>query len=77
MKVHVPAALPPPRERAPDTHCIGGWVGPRAGLDTVVKTSQPLPGLEPPIIHPLAQRHIIIIIIIIVVVTGEGIAQSV
>jgi hypothetical protein len=22
-----------PRERAPDTHWIGGWVGPRAGLD--------------------------------------------
>jgi hypothetical protein len=26
-----------PRERAPGTHWIGGWVGPRAGLDTVVK----------------------------------------
>jgi hypothetical protein len=26
-----------PRERAPGTHCIGGWVGLRAGLDTVVK----------------------------------------
>jgi hypothetical protein len=25
-----------PRERAPDTHCIGGWVVPRAGLDAVV-----------------------------------------
>jgi hypothetical protein len=21
------------RERAPGTHCIGGWVDPRAGLD--------------------------------------------
>ena len=28
---HAPAALPP-RER-PGTHRIGGWVGPRAGLD--------------------------------------------
>ena len=27
---HVPAGLPPER---PGTHCIGGWVGPRAGLD--------------------------------------------
>jgi hypothetical protein len=27
---HTPPALP--RER-PGTHCIGGWVGPRAGLD--------------------------------------------
>jgi hypothetical protein len=26
-----PAALPP--GKIPDTHCIGGWVGPRAGLD--------------------------------------------
>ena len=26
-----PATLPP-RER-PSAHCIGGWVGPRAGLD--------------------------------------------
>jgi len=24
-----------PRERAPGNHCIGGWVGPRIGLDTV------------------------------------------
>jgi hypothetical protein len=24
-----------PMERAPDTHCIGGCVGPRAGLNTV------------------------------------------
>jgi len=26
-----------PRERLPSTYWIGGWVGPRAGLDTVVK----------------------------------------
>jgi hypothetical protein len=25
-----------PRER-PDTHCIEGWVGPRAGLDIAMK----------------------------------------
>jgi hypothetical protein len=30
---HAPAALWP-WERTPDTHCTGGWVGPRAGLDT-------------------------------------------
>ena len=28
---HAPAALPPGRR--PGTHCIGGWVGPRADLD--------------------------------------------
>jgi hypothetical protein len=26
-----------PRERAPGTHLIGGWVGPTAGLDDVKK----------------------------------------
>jgi len=30
---HAPAALYP-QERTPGTHCTGGWVGPRAGLDT-------------------------------------------
>jgi hypothetical protein len=33
---HAPAALYP-WER-PGTHCTGGWVGTRAGLDTGVKT---------------------------------------
>jgi len=39
-----------PRER-PGTHCIGGWVGPRAGLDGCRK-SRPyrdsIPGLSSP-----------------------------
>jgi len=26
-----------PRERAPGTHMIGGWVGPRANLEEVAK----------------------------------------
>jgi hypothetical protein len=30
-----------PRERAPGTYWIGGWVGPRTGLDAVVKTEIP------------------------------------
>jgi hypothetical protein len=25
-----------PEGKAPGTHCIGGWVGPRSGLDIVV-----------------------------------------
>ena len=33
---HAPAALYP-RER-PGTHCTGGWVGPRAGLDRCGKS---------------------------------------
>jgi hypothetical protein len=32
-----------PRERAPDTHWIEGWVGPRAVLDAVVKRKIPSP----------------------------------
>jgi hypothetical protein len=45
---HAPAALYH-GERSPDTHCTGGWVGLRAGLDTEVtgKSSLPLPGIEP------------------------------
>jgi hypothetical protein len=32
-----------PRERANDTYWIGGWVGPRSGLDTFVKRKIPSP----------------------------------
>jgi hypothetical protein len=35
-----------PRERGPSTHWIGGWVGPRAGLDAVVKRKVPSPRRE-------------------------------
>jgi hypothetical protein len=37
-----------PGERTLGTHCTGGWVGPRAGLDTEArgKISLPLPGNE-------------------------------
>jgi hypothetical protein len=31
MKRHAPAALP--QRKRSGTHCIGGWVGPRAGMD--------------------------------------------
>jgi hypothetical protein len=34
------------RERAAVTHWIGGWVGPRAGLDTVVKRKIPSPAMN-------------------------------
>jgi hypothetical protein len=41
-----------PRERAPGTHWIGGWVGPRAGLDKVVERKILIPCRDsnPPII---------------------------
>jgi hypothetical protein len=36
-----------PGERAPGTHRIGGWVGPRTGLDDMEKRKfLTLPGLE-------------------------------
>jgi len=41
-QLHVPAAVPP-GEIAPGTHWFGGWVGPRVGLDTVVKRQIPSP----------------------------------
>jgi hypothetical protein len=36
-------------ERTPGTHCTGGWVGLRAGLDiqAIGKILSPLPGIEP------------------------------
>jgi hypothetical protein len=50
-----------PRERALGTHWIGGWVGPRAVLDAVVKRKIPSPCRESnprtPIVQPVAQRY--------------------
>jgi hypothetical protein len=40
---HSLAAVPWAR---PGTHCIGGWVGPRAGIERVQKIS-PAPGFVP------------------------------
>jgi hypothetical protein len=49
------------RERAPGTHWIGGWVGSRAVLDTVVKRKIPSPRRESnsrtPIVQPVAQSY--------------------
>jgi hypothetical protein len=50
-----------PRERTHCTHCIGGWVGPRAGLDMVSKRKIPSPRRESnsdhPIVQPVASRY--------------------
>jgi hypothetical protein len=32
-----PGRFAPVERRASSTHCIGGWVGPRAGLDDMEK----------------------------------------
>jgi hypothetical protein len=50
-----------PREKAAGTHWIGGWVGPRAVLDALVKRKIPSPRRESnrrtPIVEPIAQRY--------------------
>jgi hypothetical protein len=50
-----------PKERAPRTHWIGGWVGPGAVLDAVVKRKIPSPRRESnprtPIVQPVLQRY--------------------
>jgi hypothetical protein len=59
-QLHAPTALPP-GEKAPDTHWIGGWVGPRAVLDAVGKRKIPSPRRKSnprtPIVQPVAQRY--------------------
>jgi len=44
-----------PWER-PSRHCTGGWVGPRAGVDSCVK-SRPPPGFDPRTVQPVARRY--------------------
>jgi len=48
---HAPAALYPVER--PGTHCTGGWVGPRAGLDERIISSSP--GFDPGTFQPVAQ----------------------
>jgi hypothetical protein len=50
---HAPAALT--RER-PGAHCIGGWVGPRVGLDRCGKFS-PTPEFDPKTVQPVDSRY--------------------
>jgi hypothetical protein len=39
------------------THCTGGWVGPRAGLDGCGKSRPPPPGFDPRTAKPVASRY--------------------
>jgi hypothetical protein len=59
-QLHDPAALTT-RERAPGTHLIGGWVGPTAVLDAVVKgkITSPRRELKPrtPIVQHVASSY--------------------
>jgi hypothetical protein len=51
---HAPAALYP--RKGPGTHCTGGLVGPRAGLDRSGK-SRPPPGFDPRTVEPVVSRY--------------------
>jgi hypothetical protein len=59
-QLHAPAALPPGKD-PPGTRWIGGWVGPRAVLEAVVKRNIPSPlrksNPRTPIVQPVAQRY--------------------
>jgi hypothetical protein len=50
-----------PGERTPGTHCTGGWVGPRAGLDTEVtgKILCPCRGLnlDRPVVQSVVRHY--------------------
>jgi hypothetical protein len=50
-----------PRERATGTHWIGGWVGSRAGLDTLSNRKIPIPRRESNpdhlIVQPIASHY--------------------
>jgi hypothetical protein len=48
-----PGALPGERH---GTHSIGGWVGPRDGLDGC-GNSRPPPGFDPRTVQPVASRY--------------------
>jgi hypothetical protein len=50
-----------PGERTPGTHCTGGWVSPRAGLDTeaIGKILCPRRGSNPdrPVVQPVVRHY--------------------
>ena len=50
---HAPAALY--ALKRPGTHCTGGWVGPRAGLD--VRKFRTPPGFDPRTVQPVASNR--------------------
>jgi len=51
---HAPAALPPGKRCVPV--CVGGWVGPKPGLDGCGKSRLPT-GFDPRTVQPVASRY--------------------
>ena len=52
---NAPAALPPGKR--PDTHCTGGWLGPRTGKGGFGKLSPLPPGFDPRTIQHAESRY--------------------
>jgi hypothetical protein len=52
---HTPAPLP--LEKRPGIHCTGGWVGTMTGQETGAENRDPLPGLDPRTVQPVASRY--------------------
>jgi hypothetical protein len=50
---HAPVVFNPPLR--PGTHCTGGWVGHRAGLDG--RNISPSPGFDPRTVQPVVSRY--------------------
>jgi hypothetical protein len=55
-QLHAPAALPPGKR--PGTHCIGGWLGPRAGLDGCGKSRAHRDSIPGPSKVPVLSRAV-------------------
>jgi hypothetical protein len=55
--LHGVVSFMPPREKAPGTHWIGSWVGPRQIFDAVAKRKDPFiapTGNWTPVVQPVA-----------------------
>jgi hypothetical protein len=57
LRVVNPTTRPLYSRESTNIHCVGSWVGPRAGLDGCRK-SLPQPVFDPQTVQPLASRHI-------------------
>jgi hypothetical protein len=58
IQLHAPAAIPPGKEPlVPISQEPGGGGQSRSGSGDKENNSQPLPGLEPPIIQPVAHSY--------------------
>jgi len=51
-----------PRDKS-GTHCLGGWVGHRAGLERCGKISPP-PGFDPWTVQPVTSRYTVYAILV-------------